>query len=210
MKHKHYIKRKDGIVQRYNINDANFRKYYRKAELHRPRILERKFKKRVRVYEKGKRRVLGVVYRTIIVQNWKGSGCGYKRGAWSFTVDASVYTKAVIDKKRLEGLQELVTELASWIIDEFGFHRSTYDTKGAAVDQVRSREDARRAGLFVVNLDVEDVTMARGDYRFGRDIGIVNALMLDQSCRSGSYSFRGNKVVPWVAPDIRVHGRKTV
>ena len=140
------------------------------------------------------------VYRTVIVQNWKGSGRVGQRGAWSFTVDATVYTFAPIDGRRLAGLQDLVTQHAEWLVDEFGFHNATYDTKGAAVDQVRSAEDSRGQGFYYVNLDVEDVTMARGDYRSRRDVYVVNASMFGESMVSGSYSVRDMQVVPWVAP----------
>ena len=99
----------------------------------------------------------------------------------------------------------MVTQNAEWLIDEFGFHNATYDTKGAAIDQVRSTEDARGIGFYYVNLDVEDVTMARGDYRSRRDVFLVNASMFNESMESGSYSIRNMQVVPWVAPDLRMH-----
>jgi len=50
---KHYIKRSDGIVQSYFFKDeAKFKRDYVKAVPHRPRALERKFKKRIRVYQR--------------------------------------------------------------------------------------------------------------------------------------------------------------
>ncbi len=48
----HYIKRRDGHVQRYHISPAVFKEHYIKSTPHRPLSAARKFGKRVRIYER--------------------------------------------------------------------------------------------------------------------------------------------------------------
>lgn len=198
---KHYIVRSDGVVQAYFFkNEKEFRKNYVKAVPHRPRKAERRFKKRVRIYT----RKIEVVYFSIYVVNAKGSGCNKKRGSWSFTVDASVYTSSPINQERITGLGDLAESLAEWLVYEFGFRRAVFITVGSRFDAEHPARDAEAQGLFIVNLDVEDVTMARGDYRYRRNIERVNACMLDESCKRESFSVKNLSLVPRVAFRVRL------
>jgi hypothetical protein len=149
-------------------------------------------------------------FRTIWIVNAKGSGRLAKTCSWSFTVDATIYTFSPIDNERLEGLAHLAGDLSGWLASNFGFHHSTFDTVGTSVDAPVSREDSRGIGFYFVSLDVEDVTMARGDYRSRRDIGSVNAEMLVESERDTSYSIVGCKVKPRLALDVRLHVGETL
>ena len=197
---KHYIVRSDGVVHLYNFKESNFRKNYTFA--YRTRKLHTRRRKgkwmKIRVYVKK------IVYFSIYVVNTKGSGVNEKRGSWSFTVDASIYTTASIDEARIEGLGDLAEALAEWLVDEFGFRNAVFTTVGSQTDAEHPAEDAEEQGLFIVNLDVEDVTMAQGDYRLGRNIESVNACMLDESCKRESYSVKNLSLIPRMAFRIRL------
>jgi len=198
---KHYIMQRNGVVRNIPFkSEKNFRKNYVKAVPHRPRWAEKKYGKRVRIYT----RKIGVVYYTQYTCNAKGTWINEKRGAWSFTVDAKIYTPSFIDDKREESLASLPEALTEWLLDEFGFRNFTYDTVGINVNSERPRTDAETQGLFIVDLDVEDVTMARGNYRYRRNIKRVNACMLVESQKRESYSIVGFSLVPRVASKVRL------
>lgn len=149
-------------------------------------------------------------FRTIWVVNAKGSGRLAKTCSWSFTVDATIYTFSHIDDERLAGLEALCSKLSAWLVSEFGFHHSTFDTEGVELNAHVSREDSRGIGFYFVSLDVEDVTMARGDYRSRLDIRTINAYMLNQSKLATSYSVVGCTLKPRLALDIRLHIGETI
>lgn len=151
-----------------------------------------------------------MIYYTISVVNAKGSGRLRKSGSWSFTVDSSIYTFAPIDYKRLSGLEDLSQALAEWLVDEFGFHRATFATEGSGIDIPSSVYDAKGQGFYYVKLDVEDVMVAKGDYRSRQDIDVINADMLDESCKSESYSIKNMQIIPRVAPVLRLHVSPTI
>jgi len=142
--------------------------------------------------------------------NAKGSSIGKKKIAWTFTVDASIYTFAPIDAFRLERMAYLADDLSDWIINEFGLHNVTFDTLGSATDMPTSNQDARGHGFYYCHLDVEDVTMAKGDYRSRQDIRSVNADMLNESQQRESYTFVGSTLFPRLAPDLRMHISETI
>lgn len=192
----HVLKRSDGIYQQYRTKKKTLGKEYR--QLPRTRALQRQFGKRVRAYEKIKLELK--YYRSMYVVNAQGSGRLDKKCVWRFTVDATVYTTSPIDDERYDGLASCATALAEWLIDEFGFHNVTFDTVGGEVDSRVSREDSKGLGVYVVSLDVEDVQMASGDYRPGRNIRLENARMLAKSQRHEAYSVRGCQIIPRVAP----------
>lgn len=145
------------------------------------------------------------MYQTIYIVNAKGSGAGEKQEGWTFTVDASIFTFGEIDPKRYDGLADLASELSTWVCDELRLHNAAFDTVGSQINAECSAADSRGQGIYIVHLDVEDVTMAKGDYRFGRDLAIVNAAMLAQSEDIRSYTYASGKIVPRVAPQLRLH-----
>ena len=141
----------------------------------------------------------------MFVVNAKGSGINHKAGAWSFTVNASVYTFSAIDKERIEGLQELSEVLADGLVDEFGLHNPTYTTIGSATDLISSSEDCRGQGIYFVHLDVEDITVAKGDYRLRQHISTINDSMLAESLQPSTYSLVGCTLIPRVSSKLRLH-----
>jgi len=198
---KHYIVRKDGVVQLYHFKDEKrFRKNYVEAVPHRPRKVERRFKKRVRVYT----RKIGVVYFSSYIVNAKGSGISEKTGAWSFTIHASIYTPTLIDWIKYEGLVDVSEALKEWLFNEFGFRNTFLTTVGGKPNQKRPGSDAEKRGFFIFRLAVEDKTMARGDYRLRRNLKRVNACMLVESCKRESYSVVNLSLVPRMAFRIRL------
>ena len=116
----------------------------------------------------------------MFVVNAKGSGINHKAGAWSFTVNASIYTFAPIDKQRLEGLAELATKQSEWMVNEFGLMRTIYTTVGSAIDLRSSSEDCKGQGIYYTHLDVEDSNVAKGDYRSRQDISTINDKILTE------------------------------
>jgi len=144
-------------------------------------------------------------YQTIYVVNAKGSGAGEKAEGWTFTVDASLFTFGEIDPQRYDGLVFLAESLSSWICDELRLHNAAFDTVGSQLNAEVGRGDSQGQGFYYVHLDVEDVTMAKGDYRFRFRLDNVNAAMLTESEVSGSYSYSSGKVIPRVAPELRMH-----
>lgn len=146
-----------------------------------------------------------MVYQTIYIVNAKGSGVGEKQEGWTFTVDASIFTFSPIDPERYGGLVSLAEELSGWICDELRLHNASFDTVGSQLDMPVSAADSGGQGFYFVHLDVEDVTMAKGDYRSRSDIAVVNAAMLAESEQPGAYSYSSGKVKPRVAFELRMH-----
>jgi hypothetical protein len=144
-------------------------------------------------------------YQTVYIVNAKGSGVGESAEGWTFTVDASIFTFSPIDNERLLGMVRLAEELSSWICDELRLHNASFDTLGSQLDMPVGAEDSRGQGFYFVHLDVEDVTMAKGDYRSRSDIAAINASMLAESEQPGAYSYSSGKVQPRMAFDLRMH-----
>lgn len=197
---KHYIIRRDDVVQSYHFkSEKEFRKNYVKAVPHRPRKYERRFKKRVRLYVKAE------YYRTTVIINPHGTGrVGKPREKWSFNVQSTIFTTQRIeeDEVRFNAMVSVAEKLRDWIIDHFGFYNITHDTAGVSTDKRIPKQDAEAAGLWINKLTVKDILVAQGNYRLRRNINVVNACMLVESCKSELYSVRSGEVVAWVASDI--------
>lgn len=140
--------------------------------------------------------------------NARGSTTESKDEEWSFTVDAVIFTFGKIDSERYDGMVSVVEALSKWIRSDLGLYSPKPPlTLGTKLDQSVSFADSRGYGFYIVKLDVEDVTMARGNYRFRRNIKSVNAKMLDASEVSGAYTYRSGTVKPRMAPELRLlHG----
>lgn len=156
------------------------------------------------------KRSIPPLFRTIYVVNAKGSGVNEKKCSWSFTVDATIYTFAPIDTRRLGAMADVSHTLSEWLIDEFGFRNTSFNTVGGEINAKVSSESSKGLGIYFCQVDVEDVTMAKGDYRSGRDLALINAHMLDESCQPKSYSVKNCSLVPRLAPDLRVHISETI